>query len=247
VTARSQEKALTMTSTPPRPRWLTFDCYGTLIQWDEGLLECVSQLLERKGDTAPDADRFIGIYDRHEHRLEQTPPYRSFADISRLSMSLTLEELGMPFEAHDGEQLIGRIGQMPPFPEVLPTLKWLKDQGFKLCIVSNTDDEIIAGNVAQLGGYIDRVITAQQARAYKPDHRLFLHAHKQLGIAIDEVLHICASPHLDLEAARDMGFRCVWIDRGTKRRPLPDYTPDATLSDLSKVPDYLRSKGWVNE
>jgi 2-haloacid dehalogenase len=230
-----------------RPTWLTFDCYGTLIQWDEGLLDCVRDLLQRKGRTDLDVDRFITVYDRHEHRLEQTPPHRSFAEISRLSMSLTLEELGMPFEPDDGERLIRRIGQMPPFPEVVATLQWLKKQGFMLCIVSNTDDDIIAGNVAQLGGCIDRVITAQQAQAYKPNHQLFLHAHAQLGVAIDDVLHICASPHLDLEAAKGMGFRCVWIDRGTGRKPLPDYTPDATLPDLAKVPDYLRSRGWVNE
>lgn len=233
--------------TTPRPRWLTFDCYGTLIQWDEGLLDCVRQLLARKGSPALDADRFIEIYDRHEHRLEQTPPHRSFADISRQSMALTLEELGLPCEPEDAETLIRRIGQMPPFPEVPETLKWLKAQGFKLCIVSNTDDDIIKGNVAQLGGHIDRVITAQQAQAYKPDHRLFRHAHEQLGVGLDEVLHICASPHLDLAVARDLGFRCVWIDRGTRRRPLPDYTPDATLANLALVPDYIRGKGWANE
>ena len=233
--------------TTPRPRWLTFDCYGTLIQWDEGLLDCVRQLLARKGSPALDADRFIEIYDRHEHRLEQTPPHHSFADISRQSMALTLEELGLPCEPEDAESLIRRIGQMPPFPEVPETLKWLKAQGFKLCIVSNTDDDIIKGNVAQLGGHIDRVITAQQAQAYKPDHRLFRHAHEQLGVGLDEVLHICASPHLDLAVARDLGFRCVWIDRGTRRRPLPDYTTDATLTNLAQVPDYIRGKGWANE
>jgi 2-haloacid dehalogenase len=237
----------TMSTDIPRPRWLTFDCYGTLIQWDEGLLDCVRQLLKRKGQADLDAGRFIEVYDGHEHRLEQTPPHRSFAEISRLSMSLTLQELGMNNEPGDAEQLIQRIGHMPPFPEVLATLKWLKDQGFMLCIVSNTDDAIIAGNVAQLGGHIDRVITAQQAQAYKPDHQLFLHAHQHLGVAVEEVLHVCASPHLDLEAAKGMGFRCVWIDRGTKRKPLPDYTPDATLSNLAQVPDYLRDKGWANE
>jgi len=236
-----------MTAFPPRPRWLTFDCYGTLIQWDEGLLGYVRQLLQRKGQATLPTDAFIAVYDRHEHRLEQTAPYRSFADISRQSMALTLDELGLPCEPEDAEALIRRISQMPPFPEVLATLTWLKEQGFQLCIVSNTDDAIIAGNVAQLGGHIDWVITAQQAQAYKPDHRLFLHAYQQLGVGMDEVLHICASPHLDLEAAKGMGFRCVWIDRGTRRKPLPDYTPDATLPDLSQVPDYIRSKGWANE
>jgi 2-haloacid dehalogenase len=234
-----------MSHSIPRPRWLTFDCYGTLIQWDEGLLAYMRQLLARKGSVELDPDRFIEIYDRHEHRLEQTPPFRSFADISRMSMAMALEQMRLDYHAEDADGLIRRIGWMPPFPEVPGTLKWLKEQGFKLCIVSNTDNAIIAGNVAQLGGYIDRVITAQQAQAYKPDHRLFEHAHRELGVGIDEVLHICASPHLDLEAAKDMGFRCVWIDRGTRRKPLPDYTPDATLVDLAHVPDYIRSKGWA--
>jgi 2-haloacid dehalogenase len=236
-----------MTTTTPRPEWITFDCYGTLIQWDEGLLSYMQRLLDSKNGKRLDPDHFIKLYDRHEHRLEQTSPHRSFADISRLSMELTLTELGMPYQAQDADGLIQRIGQMPPFPEVVQTLKWLKDQGFKLCIVSNTDDEIIAGNVAQLGGYIDRVITAQQAQAYKPNHQLFTHAHQQLGVGIDQVLHICASPHLDLEAAKGMGFRCVWIDRGTQRKPLPDYTPDAVLPNLAQVPDYLRSKGWADD
>ncbi|MDB6050937.1 MAG: Haloacid dehalogenase, type [Pseudomonas sp.] len=236
-----------MTASIPRPTWITFDCYGTLIQWDEGLLSYVQRLLDSKEGEGLDPDRFINLYDRHEHRLEQTPPHRSFADISRLSMELTLNELGMDYQSQDADGLIQRIGWMPPFPEVPATLKWLKDQGFNLCIVSNTDDDIISGNVAQLGGYIDRVITAQQAQAYKPDHRLFNHAHRQLGVDIDQVLHICASPHLDLAAAKVMGFRCVWIDRGTRRKALPDYTPDAVLSDLAQVPEYIRSMGWTDD
>jgi 2-haloacid dehalogenase len=110
--------------------------------------------------------------------------------------------------------------------------------------VSNTDDDVIAGNVAQLGGYIDRVITAQQAGAYKPNRRLFDYAHEQLGVSLDEVVHICASPHLDHAAARDIGFRCVWIDRGTGRQLLADYTPDAILPTLDRVPELFESLGW---
>lgn len=235
-----------MTTAIKRPSWITFDCYGTLIQWDEGVLSYVRRLLESKEGEALDADRFIQIYDQHEHRLEQTSPHQSFADISRLAMQQTLNQLSKQYNAQDADGLIQRISWMPPFPEVPTTLKWLKDQGFKLCIISNTDDDIIAGNVAQLGGYIDRVVTAEQAQAYKPNRQLFNHAHRELGVGIDEVLHICASPHLDLEAAKNMGFRCVWIDRGTRREPLPDYTPDAVLSDLAQVPDYIRSKGWAN-
>lgn len=109
----------------------------------------------------------------------------------------------------------------------------------------NTDDAIIAGNVAQLGGHVDRVVTAEQAGAYKPSKRIFAHAHDSLGVTPDEVVHICASPHLDHAAARDIGLRCVWIDRGTGRQILPDYRADATVSTLDKIPDLFRQAGWM--
>lgn len=228
----------------PRPLWLTFDCYGTLIQWDEGLRAAIERILDEKGAHQVAPGTLLRIYDRHEHALEQTPPYRSFRTLAGLSLQLALKELGLPATQHDAARLTDSISAMPPFPEVVATLQHLKAQGYKLCIVSNTDDDVIAGNVAQLGGHIDRVITAQQAGAYKPDRRLFDYAHQQLGVSLDEVVHICASPHLDHAAARDIGFRCVWIDRGTGRQLLDDYTPDAILPSLDGVPDLFKSLGW---
>ncbi|KAF2393949.1 haloacid dehalogenase type II [Pseudomonas frederiksbergensis] len=228
----------------PRPEWLTFDCYGTLIQWDEGLKAVVAEILRDKGDHSVDVDRLIAVYDRHEHRLEQMPPHQSFRQLSTQGLQLALEELGLASLPEDSQRLAGAIPRMPPFPEVIETLARLKAMGFKLCIVSNTDDDIIAGNVAQLGGHIDRVITAQQAGAYKPNPRLFDYAHEQLGVRRDQVVHICASPMLDHTAARDMQFRCVWIDRGTGRQLLPDYRPDAILSTLDQVVPLFTSLGW---
>lgn len=235
---------MTLNNTPD-PHWLTFDCYGTLIQWDEGLKAVVKKMLSDKGQHAVDADKLIEVYDRHEHRLEQTPPHRSFRELSTFGLQLALEELGLPSQPEDSQRLATAIPNMPPFAEVVDTLAQLKAMGFKLCIVSNTDDDIIAGNVAQLGGHIDRVITAQQAGAYKPAPRLFDYAHEQLGVTRDEVVHICASPMLDHTAARDMGFRCVWIDRGTGRPLLPDYRPDAILSSLDLVLPLFKSLGWT--
>lgn len=228
----------------PRPQWLTFDCYGTLIQWDEGLRAVAERILSEKGEHRVDAGRLIEVYDRHEHRLEQTPPHRSFRELSTLGLQLALEELGLASASQDSQRLAAAIPQMPPFPEVVETLAQLKAKGFKLCIVSNTDDDIIAGNVAQLGGHIDRVITAQQAGAYKPAPRLFDYAHEQLGVSRDQVVHICASPMLDHTAARDMHFRCIWIDRGTGRQLLPDYRPDAILNTLDEVLPLFSSLGW---
>jgi 2-haloacid dehalogenase len=228
----------------PRPEWLTFDCYGTLIQWDEGLKAVVGEILRDKGDHAVNVERLIEVYDRHEHRLEQIPPHRSFRALSTLGLHLALEELGLASAPGDSQRLAGAIPRMSPFAEVSATLAQLKEMGFKLCIVSNTDDDIIAGNVAQLGGSIDRVITAQQAGAYKPDPRLFDYAHQQLGVTREQVVHICASPTLDHTAARDMHFRCVWIDRGTGRQLLPDYRPVAILKTLDQVVPLFKSLGW---
>jgi 2-haloacid dehalogenase len=239
----STSRFMSLTHTP-RPRWLTFDCYGTLIQWDEGLRAAVHEILETKPANGVDAAKLLEVYDHHEHALEQARPHRSFREVAGEGLRLALEDLGLEPNADDGAILTGRISAMPPFPEVVDTLRRLKEAGYRLCIVSNTDDDIITGNVAQLGGHIDRVITAQQAGAYKPARRLFEHAFETLGVAKDDVVHICASPHLDHAAARDIGFRCVWIDRGTGRTLLPDYTPNATLATLDQVPALFDSLHW---
>jgi 2-haloacid dehalogenase len=229
----------------PKPEWLTFDCYGTLIQWDEGLLAAVGRILARHGGAGVEPAMLIAVYDKHEHALEQSRPHRTFRDVAGTALRLAMAELGLACDSRDVETLTSGISAMPPFPEVVGALGALKTGGFKLCIVSNTDDDIIAGNVAQLGGHIDRVVTAQQAQAYKPSRRIFDHAHEALGVALGNVVHICASPHLDLTAARDLGFRCVWINRDTGRRSLPDYTPDLELRTVDRVPEVFRTVGWL--
>lgn len=235
-----------MTLPGKRPEWLTFDCYGTLIQWDEGLIAAMEKILSLKGRDI-DRDAFIKVYDRHEHALEQERPHRSFKDISARSLALAMEEFGLNFEDSDAEILTSSIGRMPPFPEVVGALGQLKAAGFRLAIISNTDDAIIAGNVAQLGGLIDRVITAEQAGAYKPSTQIFHHAWTELGIGKDDLVHICASPHLDLTAAERLGFRAVWIDRGTGRKPIGDYRPNETAPTLDKVPGIFAAMGWMEQ
>ncbi|KQR68918.1 hydrolase [Rhizobium sp. Leaf384] len=233
-----------MTLSGQRPDWLTFDCYGTLIQWDEGLLAAMEKILSADA-AAVDPAAFIATFDGHEHALEAERPHRSFREVSALALEKTMAAFGLRFDPADAEILTGSIGRMPPFPEVVATLRQLKDAGFKLAVISNTDDAIIAGNIAQLGGSIDRVITAEQAGAYKPTAQIFRHAWKTLGISPDALVHICASPHLDLVAARDLGFRTIWIDRGTGRKPPSDYRPDEHVSALDRVPGLLQAAGWM--
>jgi 2-haloacid dehalogenase len=202
--------------------------------------------LARKPDAAHiDAERLIATYDRHEHALEQAPPHRSFRAVAGEALGLALRDLGVGAVEADAKILTDAIGRMPPFPEVVGTLAALKRLGFKLCIISNTDDDIIAGNIAQLGGHIDRVVTAEQAGAYKPSRRIFDFAHAALGALRDEVVHVCASPHLDLVATRQLGLRDVWIDRGAGRRPIDGYRPQAVLSSLDGLPALFQDAGWI--
>jgi 2-haloacid dehalogenase len=202
----------------------------------------VRSILAKRGAANLDPAGLISVYDKYEHALEEERPHRSFREVAAEALRRAMAELGLAYEARDRDILTSSISRMPPFPEVVAALGALKRQGFGLCVISNTDDDIIAGNGAQLGGHIDRVVTAQQAQAYKPSRRIFEHAHAALGVSKDDVAHICASPHIDLVAARDIGFRCIWIDRGTGRQAPHDYMPDRTFPTLDRVPEFFA--GW---
>ena len=228
-----------------RPKWLTFDCYGTLIQWDEGLRDAVRDITTRHGKQDVDPNQFLEVFDDYEYALETSRPHKSFRIVASQALQSTMAHFNLPCEDEDVLRLTDGISSMPPFPESVQVLAELKGLGFQLAIISNTDDDIIAGNVAQLAGTIDRVITAQQAQAYKPSPVVFDYAHRELGVSREEIIHICASPHIDLAAARDMGFRCIWINRGTPRAPLSDYTPNFELMTLASVPELFRNATWT--
>jgi len=194
---------------------------------------------------AIDPERLIETYDAYEHAIEKAQPYRRFRDIAGEALGLALRDLGAGARDGDAEILTNAIGRMPPFPEVVSVLGALKRAAFRLCIISNTDDAMIAGNVAQLGGHIDRVVTAEQAGAYKPSRQIFDHAHRLLGVTGNDAVHVCASPHLDLAATKALGLRDVWIDRNSGRRPADGYRPAAVLPTLEGLPGLFRDAGWL--
>ena len=115
----------------PRPKWLTFDCYGTLIQWDEGLIAAVARILQRHQASGIDPHAVMHAYDGHEHALEQTPPHRSFREVAGEGLRMALKEFGLTSDATDLALLTGGISQMPPFPEVVGALAALKQRGLR--------------------------------------------------------------------------------------------------------------------
>ena len=130
--------------------------------------------------------------------------------------------------------MIARLSNIPAHPEVPAALAVLKKH-YRLAAISNTDDDLIAGSVPNLGVPLDAVITAQQAQAYKPDPRLFQHAHRVLGVALHEVMHVAMSQALDMSVCKALGIRAVWVDRG-REKAVASYRPYAEVKSLAEVP-----------
>jgi len=160
----------------PKPKFITFDCYSTLVQWHSALLTAVRAVLAKRVQvTGAEEDRVTDTVEAlrtvsMEH--QQRGPFRDYKTILQSSLAEVMAGKGLSPRPDDGETLLSYLRTIPPHPEVPAVLQRLRAQ-FRLAIISNTDDDLIAGTVAAIGVPIDHVITAQQARAYKPDHSYF--------------------------------------------------------------------------
>jgi 2-haloacid dehalogenase len=223
----------------PKPKLITFDCYGTLVQWHWALLTAVrSVLAEHVEASGADEDLSTDTVEALRSlstEQQQRSPYRDYKTILQSGLAEVLAGKKLLPRPDDGETLLSHLRAIPPHPEVPAVLQRLRAQ-FRLAIISNTDDDLITGTVAAIGVPIDFVITAQQARAYKPDHQLFLHAHALMGVTPEETIHVGMGQVTDLKVCHELGIRAVWIDRLGETLD-PDWTPAAVLPDLTSLPE----------
>lgn len=223
----------------PQPKVITFDCYGTLVRWHRAVQEAVHAILARHLTDVPQ-DRITACGDRlREIAVEhqQQPVFHEYEAVLHASLSQLLSELGREATATDRQILLATLGRIDPHPEVPGVLDRLRER-YRIGIISNTSDDLIAGTVSAIRTPVDFVVTAQQARAYKPDHRLFLHAYATMGVTKDETIHVGMGQFTDLKVCRELGIRSVWIDRNDE--PLnPAWHPGAVFKDLSGLPDLL--------
>lgn len=195
---------------------ITFDCFGTLIDWESGILSVLRVLCERYGLRPPPGDSdLLALYARHEARAE-AGDYRSYRGVLAEVTGGVAAELGIRLTAADRTLLADSMADWPAFPDTAASLRALKSR-FRLGVLSNVDDDLFAGVEPRLGlrgvGGLDVLVTAEQVRSYKPCHAHFEEALKRLGVERTGVLHVAQSKRHDIVPARELGIRCVWVDR----------------------------------
>jgi 2-haloacid dehalogenase len=193
-----------------RFEYLSFDCYGTLIDWESGILGYLSPLLQSKGCDVSDA-RILNLYSECEPR-QQELPYRSYREI----LASVMREFGKEFcVSLTDEEILGladSVRTWQPFPDTVPALKRLKSR-YKLAVLSNIDDNLFASTAQQLGVELDAVVTAQQAQGYKPSLRNFELLLERLSIDTSRLLHVAESLYHDVIPAQALGIATVWVNR----------------------------------
>jgi 2-haloacid dehalogenase len=211
-------------------RWATFDCYGTLIDWNAG----IGGVLER----------FYGVEQapgllRRYHELEpevQAEQYRSYAEVLSLTLERLADDAGYGIPEGESDALPLSLPDWPPFSEVPPALTELRDRGWNLAILSNIDRDLILESEKRLGVPLDLIVTAEDVRSYKPAHGHWERFFELTTADRDRHVHVAASLFHDVAPARELGLRVVWINRLGEQA---DPEPDRELRDLSGLPDVL--------
>jgi 2-haloacid dehalogenase len=214
---------------------LTFDCYGTLIDWETGILAGLRAVLTPPAIDASD-DELLGIYANQEAEAEHGP-YRTYRAILALSVRGVAAHYGFEPRPDAVDAFADSVGEWPAFPDSTEALTQLHER-FRLGVITNCDDDLFARSATRLQTDFDWVVTAQQVGAYKPSERNFEVAFERLGLPRDRILHVAQSLFHDHVTAQRLGLTTVWIDRrhgrpGSGATPPVTVNPDATFPDMA--------------
>ena len=205
-------------------RWATFDCYGTLIDWNAGIRAVLADVF---GDGR--ADERLREYHATERRLE-----RDATLTYRMVLTGAMRQLGAP--EHRAAALADSLPSWPPFPEVPRALGTLRARGWRLAILSNTDRDYIDASMARIGVPFDLAIVASEIGSYKPGHQHWETFFARTGADRRRHVHVGASLFHDIAPAAALNLRAVWINRLGEESTLPRL---AELPDLARLPDTL--------
>ena len=214
----------------PAPKVITFDCYGTLVQWYEVLLREIGMTLAAHGRDEGKATAILDAFSAQGRRLTVETPHLLYKDVLCTGFTAAFREHGLTPNADEIERIATSPKTMGPHPEVPDALRRLRER-YKLAIFTNSDDDLIAPTVARIGVPFDYVITAEQARAYKPSRHLFEYAYRAMSVRPDETVHVAMGMYWDMKACHELGLRGIWVNRRGERGN-PDWLPYAEVSDL---------------
>jgi 2-haloacid dehalogenase len=214
---------------------LTFDCYGTLIDWERGILGAVSPLFEFN-TAKPTPEAILRSFVAHEARIESAG-WRPYREVLRDVLAGMAAGLGFEIPESKANLLSESLSEWPPFPDTVKALQQLS-QKFRLIILSNTDDSLFAGTQKRLGIPFDEVITAERVKSYKPGKAHFEEALRRLHVPASQILHVAQSLYHDHVPARQLGFKTAWINRPsllaeTGLAPSADAEPSFVYRDLA--------------
>jgi 2-haloacid dehalogenase len=225
-------------------RLVTFDCYGTLIDWETGIFSALRPILAAHGKTITDSE-LLRLYSELESEAQQGEfhPYREV-------LQSVVRGFGKSLEFNPTEsQMRSLPDSLPnwlPFPDTTAALGRLKSR-YQLAIISNVDDDLFAATARRLQIPFDYVITAQQARAYKPSPQIFKLAQQRTGVAPGQWLHVAQSIHHDVIPARSLGISSVWVNRpsprpGSGAAKAASGQPDLEVPDLKTLADLTENR-----
>ncbi|MFZ0311982.1 MAG: haloacid dehalogenase type II [Candidatus Korobacteraceae bacterium] len=219
-------------------QWLSFDCYGTLIDWESGILGYLRPLLRQKGCAIGDAE-VLSLYSEFEPR-EQSGEYRSYREVLASVVRDFARELRFDVTEAEAAGLADSIRDWEPFADTVPALRSLHSR-YKLAILSNIDDDLFAHSARKLQVSFDCVVTAQQAHSYKPSLRNFEMLLERLATPRNRLLHVGESLYHDVGPARSLGIATVWVNRrqgkASAASKLTDAQPDMEVADLRRLAD----------
>ena len=216
---------------------LTFDCYGTLVDWERGIAEALERAAGADGVTL-DRAAVLRAYHEIEPRI-QAERYRRYREVLALTARAVAERLGWPLAPGREAFLPESLPMWPPFPDTNGALRRLRDAGHRLAILSNVDDDLLAGTRRRLDVAFDFVVTAQQVGSYKPAPGHFVAARERIGAA--RWLHVAQSYFHDVQPARALGIASAWINRKGER-PLDERGPDHQFRTLAEAADFLTAE-----
>ncbi|MBD3299268.1 MAG: haloacid dehalogenase type II [candidate division Zixibacteria bacterium] len=226
---------------------LSFDCYGTLIDWEAGIALTLRPWVERHRADLSD-DQLLETFAACEPVAQENYPTAPYREILRMTHALMADRLNLPPDELDADTFARSVGEWPSFPDSVEALARLQ-QRFRLIILSNVDHQSFAGSQRQLQADFAAVVTAEDVGAYKPDHRMFerlFEVSGELGIERDRLVHVAQSLYHDHAPAKELGMKTVWVDRrsgksgsGATRSVASSVTPDVTVTSLAELADYV--------